>query len=147
MQRTVRQIDTETGEVLDDGTLVYVPHRARIKEAWMMTFQDGMLALAKDRDLNGETWRVFACLVAKLDFENFIHIGQVDICNELEMKAPNVSRAIARLRTKGILIEGPTVGRSRTYRLSPAIAWKGRVTNLERARKRHLEVVRGEKHD
>lgn len=142
MQRTVRQIDAETGEVFDDGTLVYVPYRARIKEGWMMTFQDGLLGLAKDKGLNLEMWRVLSYLMGKLDFENYIHISQAVIAAELGMQPSNMSRAIARLMAKGILIAGPKVGRAKTYRLSPALGWKGRVTSLEKARKSHLEIVR-----
>ena len=106
-----------------------------------MTFQDGLVRLATDKSITGEQWRVLAFLMGRLDFENYIHLPQQTVCDALEMKAPNVSRAIAELVKKGVLTRGPKVGRVNTLRLSPGLGWKGRVRSLQEERKRRLALV------
>jgi hypothetical protein len=42
-----------------------------------MTFPDGLINLAKDREISARAWRVLALLMGKLDFENYILTGGV----------------------------------------------------------------------
>jgi DNA-binding MarR family transcriptional regulator len=142
MQRTVRQIDAETGELLEAGVMVYMPQRPKIAEGWVMTFQDAFVRLAADKTIKQEQMRVLLYLIGRLDFENWIHVPQVEISEKLDIAAPNVSRAIAALTAKGLLSRGPKLGRVATLRLSLNVGWKGRVRSLQDARKRHLSVVR-----
>jgi hypothetical protein len=142
MQRTVRQVDVETGEVLDGGVLVYLPQRPKLKEGWCMTFQDALVKLAADRTIKGEQLRVLLFLMGRLDYENWIHVPQAEICEKLVMKPANVSRSIAALTAKGLLTRGPKLGRVGTLRLSLNVGWKGRVRTLREEQKRHLSVVK-----
>ena len=64
-----------------------------------MAMQDGFEWLAK-QDFTGETWRVLACVMAKLDFENYILIKQADVAIALRMPKQNVSRAMNILLEK-----------------------------------------------
>lgn len=144
MQRFLHQVDAVTGEVLEGGTLVYCPPRARIKEGWFMAFQDGFRALA-GLDLTGREWKVFAILLAQLDFENYIHLAQVDVARELGLAPSHVSAVVKRLVELGLLIRGPKVGRAATYRLAPEFGWKGRVRTLQEARGKALRLVQGGK--
>jgi DNA-binding transcriptional ArsR family regulator len=142
MQRTVRQIDVETGEVLEAGVMVYMPQRPKISEGWVMTFQDAFIRLASDRTLKGEQLRVLMYLIGKLDFENWIHVPQVEIADVLGMRASHVSRTIAALTSKGLLTKGPKLGRVGTLRLSLNVGWKGRVRSLQAERKHGLTIVK-----
>ena len=142
MQRTVRQIDVETGEVLEAGTLVYLPSRPKLREGWIMTFQDAFVKLAADRTLKGEQLRVLLYLIGRLDFENWVHVPQTEIAEVFGLHAPHVSRAIAALTSKGLLTRGPKLGRVGTLRLSLNVGWKGCVSSLRAERKRHLSVVK-----
>lgn len=144
MQRYLRQVDAVTGEVLDGGTLVYCPPRAKIREGWFMGFQDGFLSLAA-LQLTGREWRVLAYLLGKLDFENYLHVSQADIARQLVIAPPDVSKAVRRLVEAGVLIRGPKVGRAGTLRLAPEFGWKGRVRSLHVARGKALSVVQGGK--
>ena len=99
-----------------------------------MQSQDS-LALAQDKELAGRPTRVLLYLLARLDFENFIHVPQVDIGQALELRPSNVSKAIQLLEAKGILIRGPRVGRSFGWRLNPNFGWKGKVRHLQDARR------------
>ena len=106
-----------------------------------MAFQEGLAKLAQDREVTGEQWRVLAYLMGRLDFENYINVPRGKIAEALAMKPSNLSRAIAGLVKKGVIIQGPKVGSSTTLRLSPGLGWKGRVRTLQEERKRRLALV------
>jgi hypothetical protein len=53
---------------------------------------------------------------------------------------PDVSKAIGLLVKKGILIKGPAIGRSSSYRLNPAYGWKG---DNKKAHEYQLELIKG----
>ena len=96
----------------------------RLGGHWVATFQDGLAWMA-EQDMTGEQWRVFAYLVSRLDFDNYLKVQQTDICEKLKLKKPNVSRAIKRLVELNVIAVGPMAGRSKTYRLNPRIAHRG----------------------
>jgi DNA-binding transcriptional ArsR family regulator len=146
--RYVESVDVETGEVLP-GCLVYIPYRPRypVSERFFMAFQDGLVQIAKDDDLTLEPTKVLMYLLGQLSFENFIHVSQRDIATALGMQKGNVSRAMKLLVSKGIILDGPKVGRMKTYRLSPDLGWKGRVASMEQYRRDQLRVIDGGKPD
>jgi DNA-binding transcriptional ArsR family regulator len=139
-RKRIASVDQDTGEVLD-GVIVYcgVKHNPYAK-GWVMNSQDALELLAKDKDLTGETLRVLMFLMARLDFENWIQITVTEIGKELELKQPNVSRAILLLEEKGIILRGPKVGRSYAFRLNPYFGWKGKVKNLDDYRQKENEA-------
>lgn len=83
-------------------------------------------AMAFDKELSRqEPTRVFWYMVKRLDFENYIRVPQAEIAEALEMKRSNVSKAIALLESKGVLLRGPKVGPSYSWRLNPNCGFKG----------------------
>uniref|UniRef100_UPI001F097BEC replication protein n=1 Tax=Pseudomonas aeruginosa TaxID=287 RepID=UPI001F097BEC len=82
-------------------------------------------------------------LLSDLDYENYIQVAQINIADALKMQKTNVSRAIKNLIDFGIIIEGPRIGRSKTYRLNPQFGWKGTVSNHRKALKNGLSVIQG----
>ena len=117
--------DRVTGEEVE-GTPVYVAGKAKWnKEGWFVGFQDAFDTLSEDREMTLEVTRVWMKLMGQLGFENFIVVQQINIAESLGMQKSNVSRAIKLLVSKGLLIQGPKVGRSTAYRLSLNICWKG----------------------
>ena len=50
------------------------------------------------------------------------------------MHKENVSRAIKLLVSKKIIVEGPKLGRTKTYRLNSNYGWRGQVKNLSATR-------------
>lgn len=97
----------------------------RLGVHWVATFQEGLAWMAKQEGMTGEQWRVFAYLVSRLDFDNFLKIAQKDIADELKMNVKAVSRAIRGLKDLDIITVGPMAGHSKTYRLNPRIAHRG----------------------
>ena len=143
--RLLRQVDRTTGEILEDGCLVYVPHRPRFREAFVMLWQDALKRLAEEGELGSQHWRVLIYLMGKLDYENYIHVSQADIARGIRMDRGDVSRVMADFVKRGLLVQGPRVGRSYTYRMSSSLGWKGRVKTLQEQRRGHLRDVRGGK--
>lgn len=134
--------DATTGEIMD-GSLVYVPKKARVGD-WFMGFQKAMAQMAQDPDFTGATYRVFHLMLSQLDFENYILVNQSDMARKLGMKRPNVTREITKLCKKGVLMKGPRSGHQVTYRLNPNYAWRGKTHKIESA-SRDFEVIEGGK--
>ena len=98
-----------------------------------MINEDAYEELAADREMTLEAHRVFMYLNGRLDFENFINVPQKQIADTLKMNKQNVSRTVKLLETKGLIIRGPKVVKTSTFRLNPHYGWKGKVRNLKLA--------------
>jgi DNA-binding MarR family transcriptional regulator len=118
-------LDRDSGEVIDEGSLVYVPKKIRMKEGWFMAMQDGLEMLAKE-PLRGESMRVLLYLMSKMDYENFMRPTVGEIAEALSMKKQNASRAIKELRERQIVIDGPHA----SMRLESSYGWRGKVKTL-----------------
>jgi len=131
MKRKLATIDLETGEILD-GTLAYVGPRIKspYSGGFFMTNQFALEEIAKDKELVGETLRIFLYVCSRLDFENYIQIPQMEISKDLQIDKSNVSKSISLLESKGILLRGPRVGKVYVWRLNPHYGWKGKVRNM-----------------
>ncbi len=132
----------ETGEIKQ-----YIITPAKPKKApkgdWVMMFQEGARSIAK-MNLKGESMRVYMILLSKLDYENWLRFRQKDIADELDMKTPNVSRAMKELVDNGIIIRGPKVSNAYAYRLDPSFAFRGKDVNISKVRKEihHLKLIK-----
>ena len=87
--------------------------------------QAALITIANE--LNHDQMRVLMALLAELDYENYIQVAQMDIADALKMQKTNVSRAVKNLIDFGIILEGPKIGRSKTYRLAKLNACTGEV--------------------
>jgi len=128
-KRRVVSMDAETGEILE-GVPVWVGRKTAFtglygRQWFIMAQEDALLALAKDKELTLAPKNVLLYLLSQLDFENFIQVQQVDIANALEMDKAKVSKAIKLLLEKGVLIRGPKLARSSSFRLNPNFGYKG----------------------
>jgi len=148
MTRRVEQVDTETGEVLGGFVAVIQPKRKNgFGDGWIAMSQTAMTAIRK-AGLQGRDYEVLFALLEVLDFENLIQVSQVEMAAELGMQKTHLSRSIKRLLEIGILLEGPKIGRSKTFRLNPSFGWKGSAKGhtdalKERMRAAGLSVVAG----
>lgn len=140
-RRTVQAVDVETGEVVE-GLPVYVRAKVRWHEDFFMAIQRSFEQLAKEPRMTFEARRVLDFCLARMGFENHIHIPQQEIAEELGMRQPHVSRAFKLLVEIGILLEGPKIGRSKSYRLNSRYGWKGKVHTLSNRRREESELHR-----
>ncbi len=100
---------------------------------------------AKDKDFKSETHRVLWFIISILDFENWVQLSITEMADELGMRQPNVSKAIKVLENKGVIIRGPKVGRSFSFRFNPDFGWKGKVRNLDEYRQQRDDQERQDK--
>lgn len=70
-------------------------------------------------NLNGSEFRVLMTLLKQLDYNNLIQIQQNEIGVLLDMKKQNVNRAINKLIKIEVILKGPRIGKSCSYRLNP----------------------------
>lgn len=139
--RRVTQVDLETGEDLGGFVAVIRPKQKSSFERHFTMNQTALISIANE--LNHDQTRVLMAMLAELDYENYIQIAQIDIAEALRMQKTHVSRAVKYLIEFGIIMEGPKIGRSKTYRLNPQFGWKGTVTNHKKALKNGLSVIDG----
>ena len=137
-------VDKYTGE--EFGFPVIVGRKRNpYGKGWVMNSQEALEILAKDKEITGEIYRVLFFICARLDFENWVQISITEIGNELDLRQPNVSRAMKVLEEKEIILRGPKVGRSYAFMLNPEFGWKGQVKNLDEYRKERDELEHREK--
>ena len=139
--KRVGQIDLDTGEEIGSFVAVIRPKQKSTFQRHFTMNQAALLTIANE--LNHEQMRVLMALLAELDYENYIQVAQTDISIALKMQKANVSRAIKNLLEFGIILEGPRIGRSKTYRRNPQFGWKGTVSNHKKALKNGLSVIQG----
>lgn len=129
LQKKLRQIDAETGELLE-GVIAFVhPKRKNaFTNGWIAMGQAQLRELAiaqSQRRITGADRMVLDMLLSIVNSENWLAVSQADLANELGMPRQNVHRSIQKLIAEGVLCDGPRVGSQRSYRLSPAYGWKG----------------------
>ena len=80
--------------------------------------------------------------LGRIDFENLMVVNQAELAKELGMHRQHVQRSIKRLIALGVILEGPKIGISRSYRLNPEFGWKGSARNhviaLDQERKKRM---------
>lgn len=141
MRKTVDVIDPKTGKVIR-GAFVWIGER--IPSPWsgkfMVSNQEFLEQLVKRPDIGFELLRVFVFLNARLDFNNLVQLPQTEIARALGMKKQNVHRTMKRLEELGIIIRGPKVGHSCSYRLNPQAGWKGKAKDHRTALKELMDA-------
>lgn len=135
-------IHPDTGEI-QQGYVFWAEDRPnKLVGGFFVGFQEAFKALARDNDLTPQAQRVFIYLLGVLDFDNFIHIKQKEIGEALNISPGNLSRAMAILKRKEIIIIAPYKG-IRCYKLNHFYGWKGSVTSLKK-QERKLKLVKSE---
>lgn len=121
---------TTDGEVLDGLVAVLMPKRKNgfQQGGWFAMSSDAiaqLLTFTMNRKLTLRDLQTLYAMLEYLELENWIRISQTDIASRLHMAQPHVSRSVKTLLSLGIILIGPKIGTSRTYRLSPDFGWKG----------------------
>jgi hypothetical protein len=124
---------------------LFAPKRHAVEGAgdWIISWQDSLMTLAKDRRLNLTDWRVIAVLQARLDYDNWIRISHSEIGLEIDVARPNVSKSMKRLTEIGVLLVGPSSGNITTYQLNPTFGWKGGLRKGAKERRAALRLIKG----
>jgi hypothetical protein len=127
------------GRKSDQQQLTLTPEKSQM--AFLFTAQRNntvhlVMVMSQERsdmlahsDLDGRTFRVLHKLIAILDMDNLIAINQSEIAASMGLDKSNFSRAIKKLLTEKILIEGAKLGQHKSYRLNAYYGWKGSTEN------------------
>lgn len=144
-QKRLGQVDLNTGEVLEEGFIAYIaPKRQNAFGNWIAMAQEMFMNIA-NLGLNNTDHRVYMALLSQLDFENLLVVNQSQLAEALGIQRQNFSKSVQRLLKEGIILQGPKIGVSRSFRLNPTYGWKGTASNHKKAVKSHLEVIKGGK--
>lgn len=95
--------------------------------------------------LTGNDYNVLMMMLSRLDYENLLVVNQSELAKKLGIERSHFSRSLKRLIDEGIILKGPKIGVSRSFRLNPTYGWKGSASNHKKAVKQHFEVIRGGK--
>lgn len=88
-----------------------------------------------------EEYRLLFYCLGHMSLENWVHISQQEMGDDLGMQKQNVYRALKGLSEKGV-IAVQKAGRNNYYRVNPEIAWRGSaqkwgdVVDLKEVRKK-----------
>ena len=135
----VHSVDAKTGEKLDYAVVAIAQKTpSAFGKRWIQMAQDPLTQIAEEIK-SVDQMRVLIMLISRVDFENWISVDQTEISQKLSMKPPNVSRAIKGLIEKQIVLKGPKIGHSVTYRLNPSYGWKGRAKGHREALRARME--------
>lgn len=138
-RKRLKQVDEDTGEVLDGFVAYIAPKRVNgFGQEWLAMSQAAALMFAQS-DLGASDMKVFFALLAKLDFENLLVINQAEIARMIGMNRHHMNRSIKKLLELEVLFEGPRIGVSRSYRLNPRMGWKGSAVNHRAALDKRME--------
>lgn len=125
---------TESGQVLssDDYLFVAVPKNRVKLSGWFMGFAAAFIELAKDKRMDLKTKEVLMYLLGIMGFENTVAIEQSRVAEELGMQKQNVYRAFKQMLEAGVLVQGPKLGKSKSYTINLNYAWKGKAANRQK---------------
>ena len=136
----VHSVDAKTGEKLDYAVVAIAQKTpSAFGKRWIQMAQDPLTQIAEEIK-SVDQMRVLIMLISRVDFENWISVDQTEISQKLSMKPPNVSRAIKGLIEKQIVLKGPKIGHSVTYRLNPSYGWKGKAKSHREALRERMEA-------
>jgi predicted transcriptional regulator len=137
MEKKFVQVDTETGEILENGFMAYVvPKRKNGFDRWCSMSQDAMVWICRESagnlakmKLNTTDYRVLICLLAHLDYENHILVPQSEMAEKIGIARSHFSNSVKKLISFGIIERGPKIGRMVSLKVNPEYAWKGSAKN------------------
>ena len=101
-----------------------------LKLPYIRSFQDEMVSLAIDRELNGTDLRVLLTIIGNLGYENILTLTQREIGEQINIKQVEVAKSIKKLVKKGYLQVITKISRQNIYMFNPSIAFKSRAKNL-----------------
>lgn len=130
-------VNNQTGESIV-GRVAIIPTKKKspFGKDFLVMSQHAILEILKmknDGKITGRDFDVLMFCATILDYENLVQLPYRIIEDQLGIKKPHISRSMKKLVELEILIEGPKIGQSKTYKLNPGIAWKGSSKNHKKA--------------
>lgn len=108
---------------------------------WMQPSDVGvsLMELARNDTLTRTDYRILCWVLSHVRLGNELLLCHSHIAEDLNMKRSNVSASVKRLCNIGVLLKtGEKMGRVNNYRLSPALAYRGSLS--EGVKERNLTI-------
>lgn len=96
---------------------------------YLFVYQDFLLEIAQDKELNHTDTRVILAILSKVHYENEFSLSQAELGNLLQVAPSNISKSMIKLENKEYLHVVKTIGRQKVYMLNPYGAFRGRTKN------------------
>jgi DNA-binding IclR family transcriptional regulator len=94
-------------------------------------------------DFSGEEARIFLHLFATVGWNNeWSLLNQRRIAERTKMFPSQVSRVLASLTQRRVILKGERVGSSHAYRLNPELSWRGHMADYDAVRDVTPSVIR-----
>lgn len=137
----VVMLNADTGEVLNEGVPIFKQAKFKnFSQDYMVMFLSTFKNIALDATIKQEELRVLLYIISMTEMKNWVHLQQKDIATALEMKTPNVNRAIKKLIERGLIESTVQTGKSKNYRIPINIGWRG--PGKEYAKEKFLSLVK-----
>jgi len=135
MQKRLKQMDAHTGEILEDGTLVYLPpkYKNAFQKGWIAMNQENAYLSLIDANSSGSVWRVWGIILTNTGFENEVTATQKEMADRLGMAPSNFSSAMSELVKMGLVLKMQKKGRNMALMVNPKYGWKGKGKNHQAA--------------
>lgn len=131
-------------EVIEDYVDVKIPNRHRLNNGnFIVLFQEAMFEISKNKSLSRDEMRILLYLIGTAGINGSVDLTQQFICEELDIKRPNVSTAIKGLVARNIVVKSIKNGarmhkEPNLYTLSLQIdrlnynmVWKGKIRDYK----------------
>jgi DNA-binding MarR family transcriptional regulator len=94
------------------------------KGHYIRVFQDIMLEIAKDRELNLTDHRILMVVLSCMEFENRFGLAQGEISKMIDVDRANVSRSLQKLEQRKFVVCVSIDNRKKIYTINPHLAFK-----------------------
>lgn len=129
------ELTTKDGEIIK---FQQKKQNTRVETEFMLIWQDGM-NMVLSMGLSNTEMKIFNCCLGNVDKYNKISATPADMAEILSLRRETVSRTMKNLAKKGVLVvEEKKAGLQTIYSLSPEIGGRGKLRDLNIARKKAL---------
>jgi hypothetical protein len=136
----------ENGETVVIPVYLNKPKNKSYPVKWLPVWQDdaegtgmSLIEQAADKRFTATDFRVRDYLLCKVGIGNFVHISQTEAAEYLGIAQPHISTSIRKLIDMGIVLEGPSKGRFKTYQINPSLAFQGNLGEGVQKRKEAIK--------
>ncbi|MDR1242343.1 MAG: hypothetical protein LBM00_06140 [Deltaproteobacteria bacterium] len=110
------------------------PKNVCLQAKWLSLWQEdaegtgmSLIEQAADRRFSETDFRVRDYLLCKVGIGNYVHISQTEASKYLNIAQSNISTSIKKLIELGVILQGPSKGKFKTYQINPALAFAGKL--------------------
>jgi len=113
----------------DSNVNISTSPKKHLKKEYGRYFEEEIINIASNKNLNGTDLRVFLCIIGNLEYENILNISQKKLGEMLGIGKKEISKSINKLIKEEYLQIIDKIGRQNIYKFNPNIVFKSRAKN------------------